>query len=740
MKNKKIPNRHTAPKNEKIEVLESTSTTAGLWSPIVGPETVDLISYFKKEKHLDEEGCANLQGEALNVLSKCVSPKVLSGSVTGLVIGYIQSGKTMSYTTVAALARDNGYRMLIVIAGTSVPLLGQGSGRLREDLRLSSRADHRWQHFMNPTLDERAAIENTLADWDDAVTAGSEPQTVLITVMKNYTHLQNLIGLLSSLQLGNVPALIIDDEADQASMNTRVRRGGESTTYTKLLELRRSLSHNSFLQYTATPQAPLLINIIDVLSPEYVEVLTPGKNYTGGKHFFIKNQDLIKTIPISDIPSVGSPLREPPQSLIEALQIFVLGVAIGLPGHDAKYRSMLIHPSRETTGHSQYFGWTTEIVNTWRRILALNDNDPDKIELLSSFEKTYDELKITVSSPPSFVHLKIQLLRALRQTQIIEVNATPGRTPQIEWSRSYSHILVGGQAMDRGFTVEGLTVTYMPRGSGVGNADTIQQRARFFGYKLSYLGLCRVYLDSEVQDAFRSYVTHEEDIRERLLEYTAAGKPLREWKRAFFLDPNFKPTRKNVLDLEYMQDAFSDSWFDPKTPHDPEEAVQKNRLVVNNFISAHEFIDDLGDARRTQEQKHKVAEKISLKIAYEELLIKLTTMPPDDSQKFTGLLLQVEQYLESHPDSTCSIYLMNSGSVRQRSINADNEIGQLFQGKNDNTGYPGDREIRGTGLTIQIHKLNITNSDGTSLVSDVPTVAVWVPSEMAEGWLVQEER
>src|SRR3989338_7286339 len=476
MKNKKIPNRHTAPKNEKIEVLESTSATTGLWNPIVGLETVDLISYFKKEKHLDEEGCANLQGEALNVLSKCISPKVLSGSVTGLVIGYIQSGKTMSYTTVAALARDNGYRMLIVIAGTSVPLLGQGSGRLREDLRLSSRADHRWQHFMNPTLDERAAIENTLADWDDAVTAGSEPQTVLITVMKNYTHLQNLIGLLSSLQLGNVPALIIDDEADQASMNTRVRRGGESTTYTKLLELRRSLSHNSFLQYTATPQAPLLINIIDVLSPKFVEVLTPGKNYTGGKHFFVLRPELVKTIPSSEIPSDENPLSSPPDTLREALQIFFLGVAAGLPKNEARNRSMLVHPSRETIGHGQYFGWVTDIVNAWRRILSLADGDPDKIELLDSFEETYKQLQSTISTPLPFDEIKVQLLRALRQTQVIEMNASAGQTPHINWSRAYPYILVGGQAMDRGFTIEGLTVTYMPLRGMTPRHLTIQRK------------------------------------------------------------------------------------------------------------------------------------------------------------------------------------------------------------------------------------------------------------------------
>src|SRR3989344_3364613 len=116
--------------NERIEVLKTISLEG--WEAVVGPETTDLLNYFKKEKHLDDEGCANLQGEAANILSKCTSPKAPAHSVTGIAIGYVQSGKTMSYTTLAALARDNGYRMLIVITGISVPLLGQGSGRLKD--------------------------------------------------------------------------------------------------------------------------------------------------------------------------------------------------------------------------------------------------------------------------------------------------------------------------------------------------------------------------------------------------------------------------------------------------------------------------------------------------------------------------------------------------------------------------------------------------------------------------------
>ena len=104
-----------------------------------------------------------------------------------------------------------------------------------------------------------------LADWTDASLPDHRRQTALITVLKNTTHLRNLIGVLRQLNLETFPALVIDDEADQAGLNTRVVQGGQSTTYQRLVALRQCLPHHTYLQYTATPQAPLLINLIDVL-------------------------------------------------------------------------------------------------------------------------------------------------------------------------------------------------------------------------------------------------------------------------------------------------------------------------------------------------------------------------------------------------------------------------------------------------------------------------------------------
>jgi hypothetical protein len=277
----------------------------------------------------------------------------------------------------------------------------------------------------------------------------------------------------------------------------------------------------------------------------------------------------------------------------------------------------------------------------------------------------------------------------------------------------------------------------MPRGIGVGNADTIQQRARFFGYKRRYLGYCRVYLEVTARDAYRQYVTHEEDIRERLIEHRATGRPLSEWKRAFFLTASLKPTRDNVLLLDYMQDSFSDEWYAPKAPHESDDAIKDNQAVVSEFLAGLDLRDDSGDPRRTEIQRHKVADDVHLSTAYAQLLTSLRITRPSDSQRFTGLLLQVRAYIDQYPDSTCSVYLMSGGAERKRTLNND-EVENIFQGANPATGYPGDRGIKAShGLTIQIHYLLVASSDKEQ--HNVPVVAVWIPQEMEAEWVVQDE-
>lgn len=733
-----------SPQSDSGEVItpggESPST--GSWVPEQG---VELRSLLDNLSFLNAESKTTLASEAAEVLGQCISPTTDNNSTTGLVLGYVQSGKTLSFTAVAALARDNSFPLVIVITGIATNLLDQSRGRLEKDLRLQN--NRKWRLFLNPKPTERSTVSDVLADWQDESLPDHRRQTVLVAVLKNGTHLRNLIALLSELHLDRVPVLVIDDEADQAGLNTMVGRGRESTTYQRLVALRQTLPHHTYLQYTATPQAPLLINLIDVLSPKFAEVLTPGSDYIGGQQFFANNSPFVRVIPAVDIPSRSNTLSQAPTSLIDALKLFFLGVASGfLTGDDQKpqsrNRSMLVHPSRETPGHEQFTHWIKQIRLQWMEILSAAPKNHEREEFEKGFAIAYEDLRKTISTLPTFNELIRELHYAIRKTEILEVNARP-TTPQPDWKITYPWILVGGQAMDRGFTVEGLTVTYMPRDMGVGNADTIQQRARFFGYKRSYLGYCRVFLEQGLLDSFKSYVSHEEDIRQRLKEHR--GRPLSEWRRAFFLDTSLRPTRRQVLSLEYEHDTYSNDWFWPKVPHGPPELLKSNRDLVTRFVGQLAWQPDDGDERRTRDQVHVVADGVQLRDVYAQFLTAFGFTDERDSQLYTGLLLQIDRFLQSHESELCTIYRMSGGAKRMRSTNEDGEIPTLFQGANyadaghKDEIYPGDAEIRTPRLlTIQLHNLEVREpARGKVIAEEVPTIAVWVPEKMDKDWLVQ---
>ena len=244
----------------------------------------------------------------------------------------------------------------------------------------------------------------------------------------------------------------------------------------------------------------------------------------------------------------------------------MVGVTAGISeGRNTGNRSMLVHPSHLTAQHQEFCSWVRDIFEEWKRVLNLPDADSDKQELIEEFREAYNDLLQSVGDDlPAFDELVSSLRWAFRNTRVLEINARGGRTPPVDWRSAYGWILVGGQAMDRGFTVEGLTVTYMPRGIGLGNADTIQQRARFFGYKRRYIGYCRIYIEQGTLNAFQSYVEHEEDIRGQLREFQNSARPLNDWKRAFVLDTALRPCRHSVLEFDYMRGRFSDSWFAPR--------------------------------------------------------------------------------------------------------------------------------------------------------------------------------
>lgn len=757
---------------ETVEITGARNTNNAKWQPYQGEEIDSLVKF---KGFANAGGNINPTGERIidetfRIMEMCGNPTAQTNHDTGLVIGYVQSGKTLSFTSLAALANDNHFQIIIIIAGTSIPLSEQNYERMKKDLRYETRFDRKWTIIKNPSAEDRDTIQMKLEQWADKDFPTEDCSTLLLTVMKNGSRLKNLTELLRTVNLNNVPTLIIDDEGDQASLNTRgnsnadagagVNEGDVSTIYRRINDMRNVFPHHTFLQYTATPQGNLFINIMDRLSPNFIKLLTPGDDYTGGNTFFIQNPHLVREIPPTQIPTNHNPIHEPPESLLFSLQIFFLGVVAGEIKKDQRNRSMMVHPSRLTNSQNVFFNWIRNVCESWVRLLQSNDEE-DKRQLFAEFQEAYNDLRLSVGNElPSFADLTgSRLIHAIKNTRVMEINASKGKTPPIRWSVFYSHILVGGQSMDRGFTVEGLTVTYMPRSLGTGQVDTTLQRARFFGYKRSYLGFCRVWLDAASIDAYRAIIEHEEDVRKRLEDYDVNNKHLNEWDRETVLNQVLNLTRPNILYNDLDRDYFGAEWFWVKAPHDTDNLISQNRNVVNVFIESNQnhFALDEGSDLRTEEQRNLVA-KLPLSDCLTHLMNRLKFTRESDSQTFSSLRGVIAMYLQDHTNETCLVYLMSSKNedgranlnIRDRRLNdnGNNTIKQLFQGSNEKTGYAGARNIKDVNqVTIQIHRLHITDTfgntitdeEGNVMYEDVPTIAIWFPEHIGKDIIRQPD-
>ena len=166
------------------------------------------------------------------------------------------------------------------------------------------------------------------------------------------------------------------------------------------------------------------------------------------------------------------------------------------------------------------------------------------------------------------------------------------KTPEIKWRHAEGWILVGGQAVDRGFTVDSLTVTYMPRGVGVGNADTLQQRARFFGYKRRYLGVCRIFLEQDLKDAYIDYVEHEQIMRRELKRLADTGEKLRFWRRRLVLDPSLHPCRRSVISDDYTRARPGGGWTQQRGALMSDDTRDANSGVIAKFANGLPFVEE----------------------------------------------------------------------------------------------------------------------------------------------------
>lgn len=703
----------------QISVLHTSG-----FNPVVGERATTLFEQLRPK--LGDKGLETLKAESIHVLSNCCDPKAdQKQSVTNLVFGYVQSGKTMSFTSVSALANDNGFRVIIYFAGTKNNLLTQTTDRLRKDLIEEGHAASYYKMFENPTTQDKKHITNALRM--------RTCPTILITVLKHYKHIDNVTAIFKDLDvksyLKNQGVLIIDDEADQASLNGYAYRNSKAqlseewekdeftSTYQSIIDLKDALPNHSYLQYTATPQGPLLISMLDMLSPKHHTVLTPGDAYTGGKVFFREEPGLIIEIPEAEVfHSKKNPLTQCPQSLIDALAVYFMGVVIQVYLHKkVDFLSMMIHADSRIDASEKFYKWTEDIITEWVDALSLDQEDYAYREVLKVFENNYPEAIRQFEKHhepyPTFEEIEGYLMDALLDNDIRLIIGTVVQK-DINWKDHASHILVGAEMLNRGFTVENLSVTYMPRYNiGKSTADTIQQRCRFFGYKRKYLWSCRVYLpESSIQD-YSEYVTHEEEMR----TWLKGMDSIEDVQRAVLLSPDLNATRKNILPANIVGSRMKGmhSLFAMGL-----NVIDANTKEVERFVKEHDFklYKDYGTGARNHKYvRLPISDVISFLSEF-----KFNAIPDITRKQATIRYLNYLKESGQLKDSYIMLMGCDEKGYRERAFIPDTDhpqspsVNNLFAGRDtkDGTKYPGDKNcVFEDAITIQIHRIKCSGTN-----------------------------
>lgn len=699
--------------------------------PVIGERT---MAFMNSQSKLDEDSKFTIMEEAQDILSHCIRPGI-QGSITNIAVGYVQSGKTLSFTTLSAMAADNNWRVIIYLTGTKTNLKDQTHSRLRSDLILGDNEDYKI--FVDANVSDRNRVKNFIE-------IGEE--TLLFPILKHYKHINALAQIFEDPEinylLSNIGVIIIDDEADQASFNTFAKKNAGkdeweeddfSKTYSAILRLKKSLPNHSYIQYTATPQAAFLIDNNDVLSPKYHTVLTPGKGYTGGKYFF-KNieRNLISIIPDEEIYHYSrNPLSEIPPTLMESLRQFIISVAIVvLKQKRQPFLSMMVHIDGRRDTNETFEYWISNNLQDYLEILNAPEGDPGKMPFILSLKASYDSITEYIENPPSFDEILPLIPRAILRTQCHLVQGD--NENNVDWNTEKGHILIGADMLNRGFTIERLSMSYMPRTSaGRSTADTIEQRCRFFGYKMPYIDVCRVYLSAKSRDEYTAYVEHEEVLRSSLKQCQTIAEFSKN-SMTMLLSNLLNPTRTNILSDNLVRDKLI-GWRQMLSL----DCMQENKRLC------YDFLNSINTFEPCPEYDNEIRNHRHALVPIDDFISFFRDFKYLDVPNITRKMVTIQylQYIKEFEGiEFVDVYQMayqteTSGKYRKRSIK-NNKPNNLQAGIAANGSYPGDKSFCSDSfVSVQFHHITLDDPGVKYGNKNLFNLALYYPASIGEDFI-----
>lgn len=495
------------------------------------------------------------------IVTRMANPSGEPDKRYGLVVGYVQSGKTTNFTSVIAKAADNGYKMFIVLSGMSNALREQTQSRLEAQL-ISPNLEscYRLTSLDEVFADGRVIPGDFSGDKNITALLGQNASSLkAIGVVKKNGHrlrsLRDWLEAASPLMLENCPTLIIDDEADQASINV-AKLGDDPTVINGLVnEIIGLLPKVTYIGYTATPFANVLIDASDendLYPRDFIHSLDRPKGYFGtetihGREPLERDNDgddpsgdgydMVRLVPDSELGDLVPASREIDEfvpamtdSLRDALRYFWLATAARrVRTGGRQHASMLVHTSMRVAIHSQFRHlMQAERDNALRRIEAGDDRLDQAFRELWEAEVVRVPVKTQDwdNMPVRYDELKPLLAEVVADTKVIEENAQS--TDRLDYGTDpKTMVVVGGNTVARGLTLEGLTSSFFVRSAGA--YDTLLQMGRWFGFRPGYEDLPRIWTSSELDGWFHQVATVEQEVRYDIERYETEDLSPREF-------------------------------------------------------------------------------------------------------------------------------------------------------------------------------------------------------------------
>lgn len=600
--------------------------------------------FFKRYKdylrHNDfaEDSIDKIEYNSEKILSYCANPfnakDIRARKKKGLVVGDVQSGKTANYLGLINMASDYGYSVIVVLAGLTESLRKQTQGRIDEGYigaKSSSIGSEKIEYIGVGTQDVRKnhyaiPLTNTNYDFSTKVktslntTRGDYNKPQILVIKKNKKTLENVKEWIkpghNNIQGNSI--LIIDDEADNASVNTRKTSEDPSIINGLIRDIFNNFTIASYVGYTATPYANIFISPdddssnLDLFPSDFIIQLNSPDNYCGGKKIFSKERSRYIRIIDETEPNFLDVYHKKDDeyyglsnSLKEAIQVFLINnVLRTLKGGKQikKHRTMMINISRFNDMQNNIKYYVNEYVEKLKNIIEQtsympiekfirNDEMKSIYELYvkddyySEFRKIYDWSKIQELLYDEIGKFQVEIINnKIKEKERFHYDDYEDVGARV--------ITIGGFVLSRGLTLEGLMVSYFSRSGSA--YDTLLQMCRWFGYRPGYEKLCRIYMSKISLLNFETVLDATEDLKEQFRQMNAQGKTPKDFGLMVKESPDILETTMLVTSRNKFGSSqeivrtlnYSAKPIDTSKLYKSVDLNNKNQEAVINFIEA----------------------------------------------------------------------------------------------------------------------------------------------------------